>query len=74
MFLIIDKQVSDVVNECLDGLQKFRMDLEIYQKNNLIHDLKEIQPFLMDEINQLKKNDFSAKEIVDRLVKASLKK
>ena len=74
MFLIIDKQVSDVVNECLDSLQKFRMDLEIYQKNNLIHDLKEIQPFLMEEINQLKKNDFSAKEIVDRLVKASFKK
>ena len=28
----------------------------------------------MDEMNQLKKNDFSAKEIVDRLVKASFKK
>ena len=74
MFLILDKQVSDVVNESLTKLERFRMDLEIYQKNNFIDDLNEIQPFLMDEMNELKKQDMRPKELVDQLVKASFKK
>ena len=74
MFLILDKQVSDVVNESLTKLERFRMDIEIYQKNNFIDDLNEIQPFLMDEMNELKKQGMRPKELVDQLVKASFKK
>ena len=73
LVLIFDKSAGGIVDECLTSLEKYKQDLLNYQDNDFSKDIRDINPIIMEKMDQLKKKNLNTAELVNQLVAASFK-